>query len=1213
MNLPFIVHRRSACPSAVPRLWALLLSLSLCANAAAVWPTVAQLPLLGVNGTADPNLVITLDNSGSMAWGFVPDAIGYIASGTGTAADSRRIHSSDFNSLAYDPSITYAIPQNPTNTGPAGTVSFSAAPVNGFNSALGTLNLGTEYRPTNEQRPFLTRADIIAGAVGNREVFFQHPSPDFTNKQRSAGAAAYYYVLVRSGTCIVGTTTESCYTRRNVTSSSGPGGVDERQNFAIWYSFYRTRMLSVISSMTAALFSIPSSYRVAYQDFDTCMLPGSVIAQNPARTSCAAGANKIGLYSAAKRTELLTWLQAADADAAIGTPLRSTLQRTGNYFKTAPTDIFGPSANIIGVAAAPLVGCRRNYHLMFTDGEWNGDSTLALGNIDSTGVALPDSSTYSPRSPFSDANSNSLADIAFKYWAEDLQPTVAHAVLPVLNDVTGSAAAQYWNPRNNPATWQHMVNFPVGLGLTKTLNGQNGQPLWGGSTYAGDYAALAAGTKAWPVTAEDAEGNVADLWHAALNSRGEFFAADSPAQLVLAFRRVLAIVAASNGSGGQIGASGSRLTAGTKLYTTAYKSSPWSGSLKASNTNPDGSASSVAWTTDTTLVNETGRNIVTANAPLSGTTSTGGRSWVWNNFSAAEKTSYFNNSQPVFNYIAGTRTQETATSNPLRKRDLGVLGEIVSSDILVTGKIDFGYANAGLTCTNYDSYVQSKREVVFVGSGAGMLHAFNGATGAEIFAYVPYGVLDRIAKTADVAYAREPLVESSIASHDYCAGTTWKTVLVGTLGAGGRSVFGLDITSVITSASPSFSTANVLWELNDTRLGKGIPTPAIGRSKVGGVWQAYIGNGYGASDDKGYLFTVNLTTGSPAVTALVGQRAGLNGLSSPTALEFNRGSVAALYAGDYQGSVWKFTQNSAGTWQQVGSTPYFVTKTDNSQPITGGIGLTPNPTGGVQLLFGTGKFFESGDAATKAQQSLYGLLDRNANLGTRSNLTQQTLTVTTFAASSAPLNVRTVSQNTVPYAVGAGQKNGWFIDLPVSSDVTRAAERIIVTPIVDGAGALFLTIDPTADQVNCKASGVNFLTELNAFTGTARGVGTLDLNGDGIADAAGGSPIVSVQLSGDASIKPAIVQSVATNWSQISRPRPGAVPPVGPPTGGSGQAPTCNPAGSTTNCKCNAGTYLNAGMCNTLRCKEGEQVVSTATSAVCRVSIFAQTWIQQVR
>ena len=98
-------------------------------------------------------------------------------------------------------------------------------------------------------------------------------------------------------------------------------------------------------------------------------------------------------------------------------------------------------------------------------------------------------------------------------------------------DQTGSATVQYWNPKNDPATWQHMVTFTVGLGLSSSFPLTTNSTLtWGGNTYAGSYANLLAGTAQWSsATGWDADNNVADLWHAAINSRGEFFSAEDPA------------------------------------------------------------------------------------------------------------------------------------------------------------------------------------------------------------------------------------------------------------------------------------------------------------------------------------------------------------------------------------------------------------------------------------------------------------------------------------------------------------------------------------------------------------------------------------------------------------------------------------------------------------------------------------------------------------
>src|SRR5690606_11768989 len=43
----------------------------------------------------------------------------------------------------------------------------------------------------------------------------------------------------------------------------------------------------------------------------------------------------------------------------------------------------------------------------------------------------------------------------------------------------------------------------------------------------------------WPAVRGDTASTIYDLWHAAINSRGEFFSADSPDSLVQAFQQIL--------------------------------------------------------------------------------------------------------------------------------------------------------------------------------------------------------------------------------------------------------------------------------------------------------------------------------------------------------------------------------------------------------------------------------------------------------------------------------------------------------------------------------------------------------------------------------------------------------------------------------------------------------------------------------------------------
>src|SRR5690606_37005180 len=65
--------------------------------------TISQEPLFLTEGVA-PNLIVTLDDSGSMAWGYAPDGI------SGDHA-SRRFKSNYYNPMYYNPSVIYAAPK----------------------------------------------------------------------------------------------------------------------------------------------------------------------------------------------------------------------------------------------------------------------------------------------------------------------------------------------------------------------------------------------------------------------------------------------------------------------------------------------------------------------------------------------------------------------------------------------------------------------------------------------------------------------------------------------------------------------------------------------------------------------------------------------------------------------------------------------------------------------------------------------------------------------------------------------------------------------------------------------------------------------------------------------------------------------------------------------------------------------------------------------
>ena len=108
------------------------------ANAAV---TVSDVPLF-LRAGVTPNVILTVDDSGSMTSGYVPDAIG----SSTTAQNSPRFSAYTFNGLYYNPRVTYSVPVR--SDGVVYTTSFTTAYVNGFDTSRGSVNLSANgYQP----------------------------------------------------------------------------------------------------------------------------------------------------------------------------------------------------------------------------------------------------------------------------------------------------------------------------------------------------------------------------------------------------------------------------------------------------------------------------------------------------------------------------------------------------------------------------------------------------------------------------------------------------------------------------------------------------------------------------------------------------------------------------------------------------------------------------------------------------------------------------------------------------------------------------------------------------------------------------------------------------------------------------------------------------------------------------------------------------------
>src|SRR5690606_38867423 len=117
-------------------------------------------------------------------------------------------------------------------------------------------------------------------------------------------------------------------------------------------------------------------------------------------------------------------------------------------------------------------------------------------------------------------------------------------------------------------------------------------------------------------------------------------------------------------------------------------------------------------------------------------------------------------------YIAGdTALEERRGAGTLRNR-VSLIGDIVGSS---------------------PAYVSSgDAEFIFVGANDGMLHAFDAATGREVFGYIP-GLIN-VSRLADISrpdYAHRFFVDGPVAVSSQTL-TPEENILVGTLGKGGK-------------------------------------------------------------------------------------------------------------------------------------------------------------------------------------------------------------------------------------------------------------------------------------------------------------------------------------------------------------------------------------------------------------------------------------------
>lgn len=995
--------------------------------------TIANKPLYLENDNAiEPNIMFTIDDSGSMS-----DT--YLSTDNKEPSDWQ-YYASTYNKLYYDPAVHYLPWINAD-----GSEKENATPECNATSYI--------------------KKEIIKGKV----VYTTY----YTNNRDDYDC--FYYdkdgnfnpIYDQVDKYIGSSDRDDCSSSTNCTFAQ------ESQNFANWKLYYSTRMNAAKAGIGRAFYELNDKVRVGYGQINS----SSRVVDGSKTTTLRSGVRK---YTSTVKSSFFDWLYNIPKTSS-GTPLRRAMDDVGIYYSRAKGQ-YSPWADNPGdTNYGGFKTCRQSYHILMTDGYWkDAAATIATGNQDGIDGELITNDLggtkikYEAKAPYSDTSSNTLADVAAYYWKNDLQSGINNKVPPSSSD---------------PAYWQHMVNFTVSFGVEGTL-----------TPTSDTLKKITAGTLSWPsiTAAEESKElpkKVDDLWHAAVNSRGGFYSATNPKQFVAALTDAFAQVQARTGSSSAMVSNTARLGTSSRIYQASFSSGDWSGELTAYPlSSSDGSLGTAVWQASKKLPAASARNIYTRTTSPAKTVL-----FSWDKLDSSQQAALNKNAAGTTDsngelrlaWVRGDQSKELNQPNGLFRTRTNLLGDIVNSSPAMVSNQDYGVGDA--------SFVTSKGNrppMLYVGANDGMLHAFKEADGVEQFAYIPAETVSKLNKLTDKEYAKshQYLVDGSPKVGDAKLNGQWKTVLLGSTGTGGKSVFALDVTD-----PTQFGTSSVLWEFTSADMGYTIPQPTMGQL-ADNSWVALIPNGYDSAEQEGKLVVLDLKDGSPVNVlqtnaSLSGK---LNGLSTPVPVDLDGDrKTDLLYAGDLLGNLWRFDVRSSDSTNWSTRLIYTACvdatcSTSNRQPITARPMVIAHPNGGVMVLFATGSYFTNEDRSSLQLQALYGVWDKleaSPTLIAKSDLVQQSILAEVSATST-----RIISNNEVNY----GSKRGWYLNLLSPGLSTGVGERVITDIQLREDQLVVTSMLPSTDP--CDYGGKSWLLELAPLTGSRLSYPVFDINNDGKID-----------------------------------------------------------------------------------------------------------------
>lgn len=571
-------------------------------------------------------------------------------------------------------------------------------------------------------------------------------------------------------------------------------------------------------------------------------------------------------------------------------------------------------------------------------------------------------------------------------------------------------------------------------------------------------------------------------------------------------------------------------TSGSASYAALFDATTWSGELVASKSTFDEASGAPVQTESWRFAAkldaqakgtgwDTGRVIITHNG-------TSGVPFRYDSLAASQKTALNtayrsgDDGKDYVNYLRGERRYEisvaTDASNKVYRDRSSLVGDIVNSRVRVVVEPNERYSDA--TNPGYNDFKKKyakRKPMVYVGTNAGMLHGVDASStttaGNEVFAYVPGALYEGPSETATVnglqalgkpEFTHYNFVDGSpvvadvdLGRTDGGSGTNWRTLLIGSLGKGGKSIFAIDVTNpagttdateAANMATESGAAARVLWEFSDKDgLGFTYGEPALVKTRKYG-WVVIFGSGYNNKDGKGYLFVLNARTGEKL--AKIEAKGGKEGTAAaPTGLahvqayvpDLTDNTVESVYAGDLFGQLWRFdlTKTDAGDYP---SPQLFAELKDSAGTVA--LPITSRPLVVIQpktnrryVTVGTGRLLHSTDSSSTQGQRFYAIID---GVGVRPNKSSDLPAGISFPIVNAKLKPLTDLTRTIDLDLKS--EIGWYVDLGRLG--AGAGWRVISDPSSFNGIVAFAAMVPSSADA-CAPSGSSRVYAIDLGTG----------------------------------------------------------------------------------------------------------------------------------